>query len=198
MQSLQAQGLMSPRRRGRLKPPNIPTSLDSIDYSVSHRDELRRVLDMLDTIADTTKNIVREAEEESTASPTLARVSELSRRLDDILSFPGFDIPSFTVCLETYEWILFDIRNIGANNGIANYDVLNRRLDLFIHEFEEKLDIHATERNKPESASMFQNSRNFTISGGIFNAIQVVPDAAADQSQKILRVLYIQCAFLFA
>lgn len=58
--SLEAQGLASMRpRRGRLKPPNILTSPDS---SISHRDELRFVLDMLDTITDTTEDIVREVE----------------------------------------------------------------------------------------------------------------------------------------
>jgi len=45
------------RRPGRLKPPEIPTSLDP---SASHRDEVRVVLDMLDDIIATTKDVVRE------------------------------------------------------------------------------------------------------------------------------------------
>lgn len=44
------------QRPGRLKPPDVPTSLDG---SVSHRDELRAVLDMLDVITATTKDVVR-------------------------------------------------------------------------------------------------------------------------------------------
>jgi len=199
------------RRPGRLKPPNIPTSLDDSD---SHLDEIRGVLDMLDTITTTTKDIVREAEGEGTASLTLARISALSGRLpDDILSFTGSTIPSFAVSLETYELILFDVRDrLIACHCVANDDVtiINRRLDLFIHEFEEKKDLLTTGRNKsllPESANILQNSRNVTISGGIFNAIrQVVPDAAfPEQShvlREILRVLnfqcYIQCGVLFA
>ena len=59
-----AQGYALPQRppRARLKPPNISTLHDSIDDSVVHRDKLRRVLDMLDAILDTTEDIVREAE----------------------------------------------------------------------------------------------------------------------------------------
>jgi hypothetical protein len=45
------------QRPGRLKPPGVPTSLDS---SASHRDDLRVVLDMLDVITATTKDVVRE------------------------------------------------------------------------------------------------------------------------------------------
>lgn len=44
-------------RPGRLKPPDIPTSLDS---SASHLDELRVVLDMLNVIIAITKDVVRE------------------------------------------------------------------------------------------------------------------------------------------
>ena len=46
------------RRPGRLKPPEVPIS---IDHSASHRDEVRVVLDMLDVITATTKDVIREA-----------------------------------------------------------------------------------------------------------------------------------------
>jgi hypothetical protein len=45
------------RRPGRLKPPDVPTPLDR---SASHRDQVRVVLDMLDDITATTKDVVRE------------------------------------------------------------------------------------------------------------------------------------------
>jgi hypothetical protein len=45
------------RRPGRLKPPEISTSLDS---SASHRDEVRIVMDMLDDITATTRDVVRQ------------------------------------------------------------------------------------------------------------------------------------------
>ena len=46
------------RRPGCLKPPEVPISLD---HSASHRDEVRVVLDMLDEITATTKDVIREA-----------------------------------------------------------------------------------------------------------------------------------------
>jgi len=189
------------RRRRRLK-PNIPTALDGIEHSVSHRDELRRVLEMLDTIEDTTEDIVRTAE---AAPRTLTRVSELSRRLPkDVLPFAGSGsiLSSFNVSLETYALILIDVRDGSiANNCNANCDVINRRLDLFMHEFKEKLDRHAAGRNEPifsESASILPNSRNVRIFGGIFNNHFHQPLTVPDQSHKIFRILYIQCAVLFA
>jgi hypothetical protein len=45
------------RHPGRLKPPDVPMPLDR---SASHRDEVRVVLDMLDDITATTKDVVRE------------------------------------------------------------------------------------------------------------------------------------------
>jgi len=41
-------------RLGRLKPPEVPTT------PASYRDEVRAVLDMLDDITATTKDVVRE------------------------------------------------------------------------------------------------------------------------------------------
>jgi hypothetical protein len=45
------------RGPGRLKPPEVPTSLDR---TASHRDEVKVVLDMLDVITATTKDVIRE------------------------------------------------------------------------------------------------------------------------------------------
>ena len=45
------------RRPGRLKPPDVPTPLDR---SAFHRDEVRDILDMLDGITATTRDVVRE------------------------------------------------------------------------------------------------------------------------------------------
>ena len=46
------------RRLGRLKPPEVPISLD---HCASHWDEVRVVLDMLDVIIATTKDVIQEA-----------------------------------------------------------------------------------------------------------------------------------------
>jgi hypothetical protein len=58
------------RRPGRLKPPEVPTSLDP---SASHWDEVRVVLDMLDDIIATTKDVVREEARFFIPMPIFAR-----------------------------------------------------------------------------------------------------------------------------
>jgi hypothetical protein len=64
------------RRPGRLKPPEGPTSLDP---SASHRDEVRVVLDMLDDIIATTKDVVRE---EAHFFYTYANVCDVCEEID--------------------------------------------------------------------------------------------------------------------
>ncbi|KIM47210.1 hypothetical protein M413DRAFT_271170 [Hebeloma cylindrosporum] len=187
-----------------MKPPNLPPLLDHGPDDSADLNELRCVLDTLEAIQDITQEIVRESAPASKASSTLGRVFELSKGLPKILlPFPGSTIPKFKVCLETYELILIDVRDrLNAGHEAAgSCDVISRRLDLFVDDLEEKVhQVHAAvgrvhEPLLPGSPSMFQNSRNFAIFGGNFNAIQVVPDS--DQSHKILRILYFQCGFLF-
>ncbi|KAF8806098.1 hypothetical protein BYT27DRAFT_7242957 [Phlegmacium glaucopus] len=197
------------RHRGRLKAPNIPTSLENPVSFSPRPPEVAPVLNMITRIwaASAAIDSIRRDKEENACLPTatLDRVSALSASLwEEILLLPLSTIPSLQSSLTIYELILVDIQQILRSNDPLRMsdDTIDCQLGNFIVQFQEALNpLKGTisQRNSPNSTHFFQNSHHIHISGGNFSSNPVVYDPALrEQSHQILRVLYIQCGVLFA
>ncbi|KAF8806116.1 hypothetical protein BYT27DRAFT_7191415 [Phlegmacium glaucopus] len=203
-----SQAAERPRHRGRLKAPNIPTSLDNVVPSPPRPLEVAPVFNTMTRIwaASAVIDIIRGDKEENSCLPTatLDRVSTLSTSLwEEILPLPLSIVPSIQSSLTMYELILVDIQQILSSNdplGISD-DTIDCQLDDFMVQFQEALNpLKGTisQSNPPNSTHFFQNAHHLLISGGNFNNNPVVHDPVLrEQSHQILRVLYIQCGVLF-
>jgi len=201
------------RRRGRLKAPNITQQAISLDCSaLSSPHSHSQVFRVLDTMARicTSADIIRREEEgdlHSIPTATLHRASALSKSVwEEILVLPLSDIPLLQKPLTVYEFILVDIQQILNSNDpleISNVtgNTIDRRLDDFMVEFQEALDLlegTVSQRSSPNSTHFFQNAHDIIIAGGNFSTNPVIHDPVVrEQSHKILQLVYIQFGVLF-
>jgi len=84
-------------------------------------------------------------------------------------------------------------------------DIIDRRLDDFLLQFQEALDLlkgSTGQPSSPNSPHFFQHSHHIIISGGNFSASTSNPVAhdpvVREQSHKILQAIYIQWVVLFS
>jgi len=156
-------------------------------------------------------HIIRRNERGNSRLPTalLCRVSALSESLcKEVVSLPPSTIPPLHKPLTIYGLILADIEHILSSNDSVDIsdDTIDRRLDEFLLQFQEALDLLKVEgptrtdqQNSPNSAHFFQNSHHFIIYGGNFNVTSTSTSNLAvhdpelrEQSHKTLQVLHFQ------
>lgn len=197
------------RSRGRLKGPNIPALVENPESSSEPR-QLAGVLDTIDRIRATSEKIIQVGrgrdEERLPASSTLDRASALSECLwEEIRLLPVLAVPTLQTSLRVYEIILFDIQQIlnSHNSPEISDDMIDRRLDNFMLQFQEALDrIEGTisQQSSPGSTHFFQNSHHILVAGGNFTNNPVLDDPVLRaQSKEILQgVIFIKHGVLFA
>ncbi|KAF8806097.1 hypothetical protein BYT27DRAFT_7257519 [Phlegmacium glaucopus] len=155
------------RHHGRLKAPNIPTSLDNF-VSSPHPPEVAPVLNTMTTLtriwaATAVIDSVRRNKAESSCLPTAAldRVCALSKALwEEILLLPLPAIPSLQTSLTTYELILLDIQRIlSSNDPRMSDDMIDCQLGNFMVQFQKALDhlkgTTVSQRVSPSSTRKF-------------------------------------------
>jgi len=158
----------------------------------------------------TSAEIIRRDDEGSPRLPTatLDRASGLSTLLwKEVQLLPLAGIPLLQEPLTMYELILVDIQQIlSSNNSLEVSDgAIDRRLDDFMFQFQEALDLlesTISQRSTPSSAHFFQNAHDIIISGGNFSSLSTTTSVIHDpivreQSHRILQLVYIQCGVLF-
>jgi len=140
----------------------------------------------------------------SNASWNWSRKSS-SRR--SIVSSEISTVPPLHKPLIIYGLILVDIQQILSSSDPVEIsdDTIDRRLDDFLLQFQEALDLLKAptgQRSSPNSSHFFKDSHHFNIFGGNFIASTINPvvhdPVVREQYHKILQIIYIQCVVLFS
>jgi hypothetical protein len=191
-------------------PPPLNNSQVSPHPSVH---EAARVLNIIIEISAASAEIIRKYERGNSCIPTatLDRVSALSDTLsEEVIMLPVSAIPPLHKPLTIYKHILIDILHILSSSGpveVSDYTI-DRPLDEFLLQFQVALDIlkdPTGQHSSTNSTRLFENPRDITIYGGIFNASTynpVVHDPVVrevrEQNHKILQAIHIQWVVLFS
>jgi len=176
--------------------------------------EVARVLNTITEISASAEIIRRyERGNSCLSTATLERVSDLSDSLwEEVMSLPLPTIPTLHKPLIIYELILVDILRILSSSGPVEIsdDTIDRRLDDFLLQFQEALDllkgpIDTGKHTSSNSTHFFQNSHHINIYGGYFSASTCNPvvhdpvvQEVREQNQKFLQVIHIQWVVLFS
>jgi len=170
--------------------------------------EAARVVKTITEISDTSAEIIRRDKRGKSCLPTatLDRVSALSDSLsEEVMSLPLSAIPPLHKPLIIYKLILVDILSSSGPAEVSDDDTTDRRLDDFLLQFQEALDLlkgPTGQRTSLNSTHFFENSHNIIISGGNFSTSTYNPvvhdPVVRDQSHKILQAIHIQWVVLFS
>jgi len=178
--------------------PPLKNSISSLVSSHPH--EVARVLNTITEILAASAEIRRD-ERVNSCLPiaTLDTVSAFSESLwEEIESLPLSTISPLLKPLIIYKLILVDIQHIlrSTDSVEISDDTIDRRLDDFLLQFQEALDLlkwPTGQRNSPISTHFFQNSHHITISGGKFSSSTVTSNPVVhdpvvrEQSHKIFK-----------
>jgi len=176
--------------------------------------EAVHVLKTIIEISAASAEIIRRDKRGNSCLPTatLDRVSALSDSLsEEVRLLPVSAIPPLHNPLKIYKLILVDILSPSGPVEVSD-NTIDRRLDDFLLQFQEALDLltssrgSAGQQSSPNSTQLFQNPRDITIYGGIFNAGTYNPPVVHDpvvrevreQNHKILQAIHIQWVVLFS